>query len=92
MTKSTVSLELCKGLSRLNKKSKMLFVDNMNHTTINQISEMYANLEYITENEEIPAKLKEKLICAMRKNEKECKYISNRQSNHITKKTNLRRR
>ena len=53
---------------------------------------MYVNLEYITANEEIPAKLKEKLICAMRKNEKECKYISNRQSNHITKKKNLRSR
>ena len=44
-------------------------------------------MQYLTEQDEILPKLKKKrLICGMRKHRKECLYISNRQSNHITKR------
>ena len=86
MSKSADLLQLCRGLSRLNKKSKILFVNNMNHNTIHQISEIYHNIQYLTEQDEIPPKLKQRLICGMRKHRKGCLYKSIRQPSNITKK------
>ena len=53
---------------------------------IHLISEIYHNMQYLTEQNEIPPKLKQRLMCGMRRHKKECLYISNRQANDITKK------
>ena len=84
MVKSIDLLQLCRGLSQTNKKAQMLFVDNINHNTMHQISEIFYNIQFLTEY--APPKLKKKIICGMRKNRVECIYISNRQSRYITKK------
>ena len=88
MEKSVDLLQLCKGLTRINKKSQLAFVDTLNHKTLHLISEIFYNIQYLTEL--APPKIRNKLICGMKKNATECRYISNRRSNASTKKNILK--
>ena len=89
MEKSVDLLQLCKGLSRSNKKAQIVFVNNLNHKTLHLISEIYYNMQYLTNL--VPPKLKNKLICSMKKNVSDCRYISNKQAKNITKKKYLKK-
>ena len=77
-------LQLCKGLTRTNKKAQIVFVNNLNHKTMHQISEIFYNIQYLTDI--APPKIRKKLICGMKKNANECRYISNRHAKNVTKK------
>ena len=63
----------------------------MKHNTIHIISEIYHNMQFLTEQKEIPPKLKQRLICGMIRHIKECLYISNRQANPITKNKDFKK-
>ena len=82
-------LQLCKGLKRINKKSQIAFIKNISHKTLHQISEIFYNIQYLTDS--VPLKLRNKLICGMKTNEKECRYISNRLSKNTIKKKYLKK-
>ena len=58
----------------------------MKHNTIHLISEIYYNMQFLTEQKEIPPKLKQRLICGMRRHKKDCLYIINKQANPIINK------
>ena len=77
-------LQLCKGLKRSNKKAQTVFVNNLSHKTLHQISEIFYNIQYMTDI--APPKIRKKLICGMKKNENECRYISDRHARNVTKK------
>ena len=74
MSTNTELLALCKGISRMNKKSQLNFINNMNHKTLHCISEIFYNMQYLTKL--APIKLRKRLICSMQKNSHECQYIS----------------
>ena len=76
-------LQLCKGLKRSNKKAQMVFVSNLSHKTLHQISEIFYNIQFLTDI--APPKIRKKLICGMKKNAKQCRYISNRYAKNVTK-------
>ena len=89
MEKSTNLLQLCKGLARTNRKSQLAFVTNINHKTLHLISEIFYNIQFLTDS--APSKIRKKLVCGMKKNANECRYISNRHSNATTKKKYLKK-
>ena len=82
-------LELCKGLTRTNKKAQLVFVKNLNHKTMHKISEIFYNMQFLTDL--APPKFRKKLICGMKKNATECRYISNRHTKNVTKKKYLKK-
>ena len=82
-------LQLCKGLKRSNKKAQTVFVNNLSHKTLHQISEIFYNIQYMTDI--APPKIRKKLICGMKKNENECRYKSDRHARNVTKKKYLKK-
>ena len=82
-------LQLCKGLKRSNKKAQMVFVSNLSHKTLHQISEIFYNIQFLTDI--APPKIRKKLICGMKKNAKQCRYISDRYAKNATKKKYLKK-
>ena len=82
-------LEICKTISKMNKKSQMDFIKNIKPKTIDNISEIFYNMQYLTNM--VPAKKRKKLICGMKNNSSECIYISNKNGKKSVKKAYLRK-